>query len=71
MADRPIPYNDPFYFALPNPSTGGDLTEAERRIERRFGIVGKAEVMRSELAFTLWRLSDVRWASKRAEQVTA
>lgn len=70
MTDRP-PYNDPFYFALPNPASGADVAKAEAHIERRFGFVGHPEVIRSELAFTLCRLTNIRRPNKAAAEVSA
>lgn len=57
-------YNDPFYFALPRGVTMAAVSQAVAHIRDTFGIVGRPEVMRHELAFTLCRLTNV-------ERVTA
>ena len=51
-------YNDPFYFALPHGASQGDLSVATAHIRDTFGVEGKCEVVRHELAFTLCRLRD-------------
>ena len=58
MTDKQ-PYNDPFYFALPRGVPMSALSEAEKHIRKTFGITGRPEVLRHELAFTLCRLTDV------------
>lgn len=54
------PYNDPFYFAIPRGVPMSAVSQAEQHIAQEFGIRGTPEVVRSELAFTLCRLSNVR-----------
>ncbi len=50
-------FNDPFYFALPRGVSMAAVTQAEDHIAKTFGIRGKTEVVRHELAFTLCRLT--------------
>jgi hypothetical protein len=52
------PYNDPFYFALPRGAKKGDVSKALAHISATFGVRGKAEHVRSELAFHLFRISE-------------
>jgi hypothetical protein len=49
-------YNDPFYFALPSGTSLGAARRAVAHIEQGFGVRGRVEVVRKELAFTLLRI---------------
>ena len=52
-------YNDPFYFALPHGVRLSDARSAVKHIGEAFGVRGRVEVVRKELAFTLLRITKV------------
>lgn len=50
-------YNDPFYFALPRGARQHHLGEALAHIADQFGIQGRVEFVRRELAFDLFKVT--------------